>query len=92
MGRFQSAPLRQLLIEQVVAETRMVPWREFLDEIAAIPEGDGTLRYNRLILAHTDCSIAMSYAVVSTCFPITGNTDPISRISLTMKQDVGVQL
>src|SRR3546814_19702425 len=36
------------------ATKSMVAWREFLDEISAIKEGDGTLLDNCLILAHSD--------------------------------------
>src|SRR3546814_12595111 len=45
------------------ATKSMVAWREFLDEISAIKEGDGTLLDNCLILAHSDCSIAKAHAV-----------------------------
>lgn len=41
----------------------MIAWREFLDELASIPEGDGTLLDHCLILAHSDCSIAKTHAV-----------------------------
>ncbi|NHO68576.1 DUF1552 domain-containing protein, partial [Aestuariicella hydrocarbonica] len=45
------------------AQKSMIAWREFLDEVSAIPEGDGTLLDNCLILAHSDCSIAQAHAV-----------------------------
>src|SRR3546814_13121074 len=44
------------------ATKSMVAWREFLDEISPIKEGDGTLPDNCLILAHSECSIAKAHA------------------------------
>ncbi len=87
------------------AEKSMIAWREFLDELDAIPEGDGTLLDNCLVLAHSDCSIAKSHAVegipamvagnaggrIRTGFHLAGNADPISRIGLTMQQAMGLQ-
>ena len=84
----------------------MVAWREFLDEIAAIPEGDGTLLDNCLIVAHSDCSIAKAHAVegipvmiagsgggrIRTGFHLAGNADPVSRIGLTVQQAMGLQV
>ncbi len=88
------------------ATRSMVAWREFLDEIAAIPEGDGTLLDNCLILAHSDCSIAKAHAVegipimiagnaggrIRTGFHLAGNADPITRVGLTVQQAMGVQV
>jgi hypothetical protein len=87
------------------AQQSMVAWREFLDELAAIPEGDGTLLDNCMVLAHSDCSIAKSHAVegiptmlaggggrIRTGSHIAGNGDPISRIGLTIQQAMGLQV
>jgi Protein of unknown function (DUF1552) len=88
------------------ATRSMVAWREFLDEIAAIPEGDGTLLDHCLILAHSDCSIAKAHAVegipvmiagnaggrIRTGFHLAGNADPISRVGLTVQQAMGLQV
>lgn len=88
------------------AEKSMVAYRDFLDAIAAIPEGDGTLLDHCLVLAHSDCSIAKSHAVegipvmvagnaggrIRTGFHMAGNADPISRIGLTVQQAMGLQL
>jgi hypothetical protein len=88
------------------AQRSMVAWRDFLDALAGIPEGDGTLLDNCLVLAHSDCSIAKSHAVegipvmiagsaggrVRTGFHMSGNADPISRIGLTVMQAMGVQV
>lgn len=82
----------------------MLGWRDFLDAIAAIPEGDGTLLDNCLVLAHSDCSIAKAHAVegipvmiagnaggrVRTGFHLTGSGDSIARIGLTVQQAMGV--
>ena len=88
------------------AQRSMVAWREFLDELAAIPEGEGTLLDNCVVLAHSDCSIAKAHAVegipamiagnggglIRTGFHLNGNADPISRIGLTLQQAMGVQV
>jgi hypothetical protein len=88
------------------ATRSMVAWREFLDEIAGIPEGDGTLLDHCLILAHSDCSIAKAHAVegipvmiagnaggrVRTGFHLAGKADPISRVGLTVQQAMGLQV
>ncbi|MXO89894.1 DUF1552 domain-containing protein [Pontixanthobacter aquaemixtae] len=82
----------------------MLGWRDFLDALSAIPEGDGTLLDNCLVLAHSDCSIAKSHAVegipvmiagnaggkVRTGFHMAGGGDPISRVGLTVQQVMGV--
>jgi hypothetical protein len=83
----------------------MIAWREFLDEMSAIQEGDGTLLDHCLILAHSDCSIAKAHAVegipvmiagnaggrVRTGFHLDGKADPITRIGLTVQQAMGLQ-
>jgi len=88
------------------ATNSMVAWKEFLDEIDKIPEGDGTLLDNCLILAHSDCSIAKSHAVegiptmvagnaggaVRTGYHLAGNGDSIARLGLTVQQAMGVQV
>ncbi len=86
------------------AQRSMIAWREFLDELERIPEGDGTLLDNCLVLAHSDCSIAKAHAVegipvmiagggdrIRTGFHLAGNADPISRIGLTVQQAMGMQ-
>lgn len=88
------------------ATQSMLAWRDFLDELAAIPEGDGTLLDNCLILAHSDCSIAKAHAVegiptmvagnaggrVRTGFHMAGKADPVTRIGLTVQQALGLPL
>ncbi len=87
------------------ATRSMLAWREFLDELSAIPEGDGTLLDHCLVLAHSDCSIAKAHAVegipvmiagnaggrVRTGFHLDGKADPITRIGLTVQQAMGLQ-
>ncbi len=87
------------------AQRSMVAWREFLDELAAIPEGDGTLLDNCVVLAHSDCSIAKAHAVegipamvagggdrIRTGFHMAGKGDPVSRLGLTLQQGMGIQV
>ena len=87
------------------AQQSMIAWREFLDALSGIPEGDGTLLDNCLVLAHSDCSIAKAHAVegiptmvagggdrVRTGYHMAGNADPISRIGLTVQQAMGLQV
>ena len=86
------------------ATRSMEAWRDFLDAIDAIPEGDGTLLDHCLVLAHSDCSIAKAHAVegiptmiagrangaVRTGFHLAGKADPISRIGLSVLQAMGL--
>ncbi len=88
------------------ATKSMIAWREFLDELAGIQEGDGTLLDHCLILAHSDCSIAKAHAVegipmmiagnaggrIRTGFHLTGNADPVTRVGLTIQQAMGLQV
>ncbi|HYD49435.1 MAG TPA: DUF1552 domain-containing protein [Terriglobales bacterium] len=87
------------------AAKSMVACREFVDAIAGIKEGAGTLLDNTLIFAHSDCSIAKSHAVegipmmvigsgggrVRTGYHKAGRADPASRIGLSLQQAMGVQ-
>ncbi|WP_439134273.1 DUF1552 domain-containing protein [Pseudomaricurvus sp.] len=88
------------------AERSMIAWKDFLDELSAIPEGDGTLLDNCLVYAHSDCSIAKSHAVegipamiagnaggrIRTGFHMAGKADPITRLGLTVQQAMGLQV
>lgn len=88
------------------ATRSMEGWKDFLDALAAIPEGDGTLLDNCMVLAHSDCSIAKAHAVegipamiagnaggkVRTGYHLAGNGDPISRLGLTVQQAMGVPI
>jgi Protein of unknown function (DUF1552) len=88
------------------ARQSMVAWREFLDAMAGIPEGDGTLLDNCVIFAHSDCSIAKAHAVegipmmvagggggrIRTGFHLAGRADPATRVGLTLQQAMGLQV
>jgi len=88
------------------AQQSMVAWKDFLDALAAIPEGDGTLLDNCAIFAHSDCSIAKAHAVegipmmvagsgggrIRTGFHLAGKADPASRVGLTLMQAMGLQV
>jgi hypothetical protein len=88
------------------ARQSMVAWRDFLDAMAGIPEGDGTLLDNCMFFAHSDCSIAKAHAVegipmmvaggaggrIRTGFHMAGSADPASRVGLTLQQAMGLQV
>jgi hypothetical protein len=88
------------------AQQSMVAWKDFLDALTAIKEGDGTLLDNCLIFAHSDCSIAKAHAVegipmmvagraggrIRTGFHLAGNADPATRVGLTLQQAMGLQV
>jgi len=88
------------------ARQSMVAWREFLDAMAGIPEGDGTLLDNCVFFAHSDCSIAKAHAVegipmmvagggggrIRTGFHLAGRADPATRVGLTLQQAMGLQV
>jgi hypothetical protein len=94
--------------EQVAwfAAKSMVACRDFVDAIAGIKEGAGTLLDNTLIFAHSDCSIAKSHAVegipmmvigtgggrVRTGYHKAGRADAATRIGLSLQQAMGVQV
>jgi hypothetical protein len=88
------------------AQQSMIAWAEFLQAMKDIPEGDGTLLDNMLILAHSDCSIAKAHAVegiptmvagraggrIRTGFHSAGRGDAVTRIGLTVQQAMGLQV
>lgn len=88
------------------ATQSMVAWKDFLDAMNGIPEGDGTLLDHCLILAHSDCSIAKAHAVegipmmiagnaggrIRTGIHLAGRADPITRVGLTVQQAMGLQV
>ncbi len=94
--------------EQVAwfAAKSMVACRDFVDALASIKEGDGTLLDNTLLFAHSDCSIAKSHAVegipmmvigsaqgrIKTGFHKAGGADAASRVGLSIQQAMGVQV
>jgi len=88
------------------AQQSMVAWSEFLQAMKDIPEGDGTLLDNMLILAHSDCSIAKAHAVegiptmtagtaggrIRAGMHLAGRGDALSRIGLSLQQAMGLQV
>ena len=85
----------------------MVAWGDFLAALDAIPEGDGTLLDNCLVLAHSDCSIAKAHAVegipamiagkaagrIRTGFHMAGRAEPLlPALGFTVQQAMGVQV
>ncbi|MGN6356230.1 MAG: DUF1552 domain-containing protein [Novosphingobium sp.] len=84
----------------------MVACKDFVDAIAGIKEGAGTLLDNTVIFAHSDCSIAKSHAVegipmmvigggggkIKTGYHKAGKADPASRMGLSLQQAMGVQV
>jgi hypothetical protein len=88
------------------AEKSMVAFKDFVDALASIKEGDGTLLDNTLLFAHSDCSIAKSHAVegipmmivgkaqgrIRTGFHKAGLADPASRVGLSIQQAMGLQV
>lgn len=94
--------------EQVAwfAAKSMVACRDFVDALAGIKEGAGTLLDNTLLFAHSDCSIAKAHAVegipmmviggaggrVRTGYHVAGRAEAASRIGLSLQQAMGVQV
>jgi hypothetical protein len=88
------------------AAQSMVACRDFVDALAGIKEGDGTLLDNTLLFAHSDCSIAKSHAVegvpmmviggaggrIRTGFHKAGRADSAARVGLSLQQAMGVQV
>ena len=79
-------------------------WATFVEVLAAVREGDGTLLDNCLVMAHSDTSFAKMHDVlgipvmlagkaggrVKTGLHIAGNGEPITRIGLTLQQVMGL--
>lgn len=88
------------------AARSMEACRDFVEALASIREGDGTLLDNTLLFAHSDCSIASSHAVegipmmvfgsaggrVRTGYHKAGRADATSRVVLSLQQAMGVQV
>jgi hypothetical protein len=81
----------------------MQAWAEFVSALRAIPEGEGTLLDNCLVFAHSDVSYAKNHDIngipmmiagraggrVRTGVHIRGNSEPASRVGLTLQQVMG---
>jgi len=82
----------------------MVAWADFVEALAAVREGDGTLLDNCLVFAHSEVSYARNHDVAGVPVMIAGRAggkvkngvhvrgagEPISRIGLTMQQVMGL--
>jgi len=85
-------------------ERSMIAFAEFLDILKAVPEGDGNLLDNCLVLAHSETSLAKTHDVtglplmlagkaggrVRTGLHVKGNGDAVSRVGLTVQQVMGL--
>lgn len=82
----------------------MRAWADFVEILASIREGDGTLLDNVLVFAHSDVSMAKNHDVrgipmmtagraggrIKSGVHIAGNGDPVTRVGLTLQQLMGV--
>jgi len=79
-------------------------WADFIAALRAVPEGDGCLLDNCLVLAHSETSLAKNHSVaglplmlagkaggrVRPGVHVKGNGEPVSRVGLTLQQLMGV--
>jgi hypothetical protein len=84
----------------------MEAWAEFVGILQSIPEGDGTLLDNCLVMAHSETSDANSHSVTGLPIMIAGRAggrvrpgvhirgggDPTTRVGLTMQQVMGLNV
>jgi len=82
----------------------MEAWADFLERLAAIPEGDGTLLDNCLVFGHSDVSLAKVHGITGIPMMIAGRaggalkpgvhvrgtTSPTTRVGLTIQQVMGL--
>jgi hypothetical protein len=82
----------------------MEAWADLIERLAAIPEGDGTLLDNCLVLGHSDVSLAKVHGItgvpmmiagrargaVKPGVHVAGETAPTSRVGLTIQQVMGL--
>ena len=84
----------------------MEAWTQFVQTLDAVPEGDGTLLDNCLVMAHSETSEANTHSVVGMPFMtagtaggrlrtglhISGVGESVSRVGLTMQQAMGLNV
>lgn len=84
----------------------MEAWASFVAALAAVPEGDGTLLDNCLVMAHSETSEANTHSISGLPFMVAGNAggrmrtglhvrgagDSTSRVGLTMQQLMGLSV
>jgi len=82
----------------------MEAWADFVEGLAAIPEGDGTLLDNCLVFGHSDVSLAKAHGITGVPMMIAGRaggalkpgvhvagaTSPSTRAGLTIQQVMGL--
>jgi hypothetical protein len=82
----------------------LAAWATFVNVLASLREGDGTLLDNCLVLAHSDTSFAKTHDVlgipimlagkaggrVKTGLHIAGNGESVTRVGLTIQQAMGL--
>jgi hypothetical protein len=86
--------------------TSMEAWADFIERLAAIPEGDGTLLDNCLVFGHSDVSFAKVHGITGVPMMIAGSaqgalrpgvhvrgaTSPSTRAGLTIQQAMGLNI
>lgn len=84
----------------------MESWGYLAKALAKVKEGDGTLLDRTLVMAHSDCELAMIHTLtgmpmmtagsaggkIKTGLHVDGKGSPVSRLSLTCMQAMGVQV
>lgn len=87
-------------------ERSMEAWAYFVEALAKVPEGDGTLLDHSLVYAHSDCEFAKVHSLdgvpmftagklggkVKTGMHIDGNGDPGTRLGYTVQRLMGVPI
>ncbi len=82
----------------------MQAWADFVERLAAIPEGDGTLLDSCLVFGHSDVSLAKAHGITGIPMMIAGTargalkpgvhvggaTSPTTRVGLTIQQVMGL--
>ena len=90
----------------VFVQKSMEAWAQFVQVLNAVPEGDGTLLDNCLVMAHSETSEANTHSVVGLPFMtagraggqvrtglhISGVGETTSRVGLTMQQAMGLNV
>lgn len=84
----------------------MEAWADFVESLAEIPEGDGTLLDNCLVLGHSDISFAKIHDIIGIPMMIAGRAQgavkpgihvaggaaPTTRVGLTIQQVMGINV
>jgi hypothetical protein len=84
----------------------MKAWAAFVRELAAFPEGDGSLLDNSVVMAHSETSFAKIHDVlglpimlagkaggrIQSGIHVAGGGDAVTRVGLTMQQIMGVSV